>query len=162
MAKSASDAYDRDHYTPARKAWRARVDAVPPVVLPYADAIGVAHEMRSDHDWSVWRAQQVVSGKRKDEPEHVAILCHQFMREVDARNERVAACSEPFDPIYEESERLDEITGEACDRVFTYPVTSLSELVEKIDFIEDQGITRDEVAQASVLADIRRLAAGGR
>lgn len=155
--QASLDVFELKHYDPARAAWQDRVAAVPPVVIPYKDAAGFDHEMRSDQEWSLWRAEQVVSGKRDDGP-LINELCHQFLQEVEARNVRVAACGREFDPIYDELWRLEDETAEACDAVFNHPVASLSELAEKIAFIERESITDDERVNAAIRADIRRLA----
>ena len=160
VANDAVLAYERNAYKPAYDNWQARLNAVPPVVVHYRDDAGTSHVMRSDDEWSIWRAEQVVAGKRA-EPDHLAALCHDFRAKVKEREATRSTIRSNcgFDAVYERSLALDDASARAFKAAICAPARSLAELIEKIEFIEEHGVEDEPRSYEGIVADIRRLAA---
>ncbi|MCW6529733.1 hypothetical protein NED98_05695 [Sphingomonas sp. MMSM20] len=174
---TASDALDRfyeEEYLPAKQGWgaevarhRALIEAIPHVEERGGTSVGGGPVIFSSaKSYSRSLAEQYVAiGAGDGDPAEgwpsTVRAARRFIEADDRRRSSIAALgSEPPFParIRQREDEMFHPLVALDERIDAYPVTSLAELVLKIENMEQRGLEPSEAAE-QIFADVKRLSA---
>lgn len=158
QAAARDAAYDLDVYQPVVEALRAAEAAVPHYTTKarYKANAGFRH-MSTANDTDVAVAKTLgelpPSAKTSD-----FRICAEELREAIERREREIErlhADSRIDEIVAESNRLNELSGDALWEVESFPVQTLSDLIRKVAFLDERGA--EPMTPEMLLGDLRRI-----
>lgn len=157
-AVAGVDAFDDKVYTPALEAWQRAIAAIPyyTTASSYESHGAGRRHMTTAHvpDLAAAKMHEKLKGGEIGEYRACAAELLEAVNRREAEAQRLRARYR-IDELYEESNRLCTLSGDAFVDVETFPVTTLAELVRKIEFLEAGD--HDPLSHQTLLADLRRI-----
>jgi len=158
-AAAAASAHHYNHvYNPAWRAWRSEADAIPHVTTT-ASFNGWASfdHLSTAERGMVEMARAIMKDATPGQYRDYEVASAELLEAEDRRqseSNRLAA-RHNLSALSAENDRLGEIRDDLLGEVENFPVTSLADLIAKIEVIEE---TDGQIMPADLMADLRRIA----
>lgn len=155
---TACSAYSANIYMPARDKWLADVDAIPHCTTSRAYRYGGdLRRLSTDRRDQVIAAQTAANAKPETLYSAEYAACCDELRELvkhrEAQKEAIGA-KHGIDALLAEDDRLGELAYQALGAIEAFPAATVSDLLAKIDFIEETG---GQLDMDMIRADLRRI-----
>ena len=158
-ATEASSHFHEHVYKPAHEAKRQAVDAIPHFETSsvFEMGSGRSRPLTTAKEIDVRAAKGIARDCRPtDDPFNMA--CHELANAVEDRERQAEALDRQY-RVSEYADRSDElgsVSAEALWAVEHYPITTIGDLIRKLEILKEQDI--EEAQVETMLADLRRIA----